>query len=89
MNDTPPSPLEIASNPLMQAMMPELSDKDTASLASQYDFSGGQIENILRRHTVEHILHGTPQTLESIQKLCRTERIEGWTSIAAQRPIGF
>lgn len=74
---------------IWQAMMPELSDKDTTSLASQYDFSGGQIENILRRHTVEHILHGTPQTLESIQKLCRTERIEGWTSIAAQRPIGF
>ena len=48
--------------------MPELSDEVAEHLAERCDFSGGQIENVVRRYTVEHI--------EGILELCRAERID-------------
>ena len=58
-------------------------------LAERCDLSGGQIENVARRYTVEHILHGTPLTLEGILELCRAERIDERPLTASQHPIGF
>ena len=69
--------------------MPELPDEVAEHLAERCDLSGGQIENVARRYTVEHILHGTPLTLEGILGLCRAERIDERPHTASQRPIGF
>ena len=74
---------------IWQAMMPELSDEVAEHLAERCDLSGGQIENVARRYTVEHILHGTPLTLEGILELCRAERIDERPLTASQHPIGF
>jgi len=43
---------------IWQTMMPSLSDADARVLASGYDFSGGQIENISRKATINAILRG-------------------------------
>lgn len=72
---------------IWQAIMPGLSDEVAGLLAARCDFSGGQIENVARRQTVEQILHGVPLTPEGLLKLCREERIgkeEG-----SRQPLGF
>jgi SpoVK/Ycf46/Vps4 family AAA+-type ATPase len=50
-----------------------LSDEEAGILASRFDFSGGQIENIARRSTVHRVLSGKPPVLEELIKLCKTE----------------
>ena len=57
-------------------MMPELSEKAAERLASAYDFSGGQIENITRKCDIESILYGEDYvTDEKVEQYCREENI--------------
>ena len=58
-----------------------------AALAKAYDFSGGQIENIARKHTVDSILFGyATADLERIKGYCDEELI---VNEKAKRKIGF
>ena len=69
---------------IWQSMMPDLPENDLAILAEGYDFSGGQMENITRKATVEHILTGQTPSLETLIGLCEEE------NIVENRPrIGF
>ena len=60
---------------IWQSMMPELPESDVAILAERYDFSGGQMENITRKATVEHILTGKMPSLEMLIGFCEEENI--------------
>ncbi len=60
---------------IWQSMMPDLSESDVAILAERYDFSGGQMENITRKATVEHILTGKMPSLEMLIGFCEEENI--------------
>lgn len=60
---------------IWQSMMPDLSDDDATILAERYDFSGGQMENITRKATVEHILTGQMPSLETLIGFCEEENI--------------
>lgn len=53
-----------------------LSDDDCRQLAIHHDFSGGEIDNIVRKVVMEVILHGTRPTLAEIEELCRHEKLE-------------
>ena len=71
---------------IWKTMIPELSDLDIHALASKYDFSGGQIENIARHYAIDCILHGTDDdTLSLIIAHCDNERLDQKES----RKIGF
>ena len=65
-------------------MMPEIDEQMAQELAAQYDFSGGQIENVVRRQRVDHILYGHAVTLDSLNRICREE---GYGK--KERSIGF
>ena len=68
-------------------MIPALSEDDTRMLATKYDFSGGQIENIARHYTIDSILHGTAgNAFETLTLHCDNERIENKTN---KKKIGF
>ena len=60
-----------------------LSDEDAWALASRFDFSGGQIENIARKSTVHRVLSGKAPILEDMVKFC-----SGECSVKEKR-IGF
>ena len=48
-----------------------LSDDAALSLATKYDFSGGQIENVARKCGVESVLYGDDVVTEQlIDRLC-------------------
>lgn len=71
---------------IWRTMLPALSERDARTLASQFDLSGGEIENIARKHSVNAILSGNDSIdIEEIIATCRQERISN-----ASRPrIGF
>lgn len=61
---------------IWQAMMKCLSNEDAQTLASRFDLSGGEIENIVRKHSVNAILSGNDNLdIEEIIGLCQHERI--------------
>ena len=60
---------------IWQSMMPDLSESEAAILAERYDFSGGQMENITRKATVELILTGQRPCLETLIGFCEEENI--------------
>lgn len=71
---------------IWQAMFPALTERDACTLASQFDLSGGEIENISRKYMVNAILSGQDMIdLLLLAELCRNERIG--TSI--RQRIGF
>jgi SpoVK/Ycf46/Vps4 family AAA+-type ATPase len=58
---------------IWRAMMPALSAEDAAKLAGGFEFSGGQIENVVRKAEVASVLRGTEPALEGLLSLCRDE----------------
>lgn len=75
-----------ARSEIWQSILPGLSATDATTLASRFSLSGGEIENIARKHSVATILSGSDTfDVEAIAKLCQSERIN--TSERAR--IGF
>lgn len=67
-------------------MIPALDESVTRTLATKYDFSGGQIENIARHYTIGNILHGkSDNDIELITSYCDNERLD----TKERRKIGF
>ena len=58
---------------IWKSMMKGMNDEDYATLAQRYSFSGGQIENVVRKSTVDYILSGDKTSLETICKFCDEE----------------
>lgn len=55
------------------SMIPELGEKNAEVLASRYDFSGGQIENVARRMMVDAMLYGRTLTGKEVISVCDEE----------------
>ena len=71
---------------IWRTMIPELSDFEVNTLASKYDFSGGQIENIARHYAIDSILHDLNEdALSMLFRHCDNERLDS----KEKRPIGF
>jgi hypothetical protein len=57
-------------------MAPDLSEQEIIELTSFYDFSGGQIENIARKRTVDFILSGSNPSFEKMKFYCQEETLD-------------
>ena len=67
-------PTQSMRSKIWQSMMPGLDEKNAMALASNFDLSGGQIENVVRRHTVNSILSGSDVIdIDAIMEVCRHE----------------
>ena len=70
-------PTEEARASIWHSMIPDLSELDIHTLASKYDFSGGQIENIARHYAIDTILHGQSEdVLPMLIRHCDNERLD-------------
>ncbi|MBR6937876.1 MAG: ATP-binding protein [Prevotella sp.] len=79
-------PTEEARAHIWHSMIPDLNEFDIHTLASKYDFSGGQIENIARHYAIDNILHGQKEdVLSMLIRHCDNERLDN----NSQRKIGF
>ena len=70
---------------IWRSMLKDISADDAHQLASHFDFSGGQIENIARKRTVDYILSGKFASLGEIEDYCRAELLVNKNA----RRIGF
>jgi len=75
-----------ARSRIWMTMLPELSEQEAVTLASEFDFSGGQIENISRKKTVKALISGEQPTFDEIREYCQEENIE---DTHLRRKIGF
>lgn len=65
-----------ARTKIWQTMLSGLSEVDARVLASKFDLSGGEIENIVRKHSVNAILSGNDSIdVKEIMASCCRERI--------------
>lgn len=71
---------------IWQSMLPGLEETDAMELAKSYDFSGGQIENIARKQTVDTILYDKPLSFTSLRNFCEEENIQ---NLSSRKAIGF
>lgn len=72
---------------IWHSMLPNLTCDEVKSLATAYDFSGGQIENIARKYTVAQILTDSDTLpFEKVQAMCNEELLDKGPQ---RKAIGF
>ena len=74
-----------AKQSIWKSKLEWLTDEDCLTLATKFDFSGGEIDNIVRKVVMEEVLHGARPSLAEIEELCKHEKIEDRTKDS----IGF
>ena len=79
-------PTTVVKAKIWKSMVDDITDSDAESLAAEYSFTGGQIENITRKLDVDYILYGTSPDLEKIHFLCKSEGIRKENN---RKAIGF
>ena len=70
---------------IWKSQFPSLTDDEAASLAREFSFSGGQIENVVRKYTIDSVLSGTEGGYEQLALFCREESV----GKASRNKIGF
>ena len=72
---------------IWHTMIPSLSPAECADLASSYDLSGGQMENVSRKYTISTILYGDEKDhMEVLHSYCKAEKLDNNTK---SHRIGF
>jgi len=75
-----------AKSQIWKSKMPHLSDEDCEILASRFDFSGGQIDNIVRKNEINEIIHGSKVDMQMLLEYCKEETL---SSQFSRTQIGF
>lgn len=65
--------------------LPSLSTEEAHTLASNYDFSGGQIDNITRKALMQEVIKGVKPSVSDLMTMCGEEKL----SKNSTRHIGF
>jgi len=71
---------------IWKSMVEDITERDAERLASEYSFTGGQIENITRKLDVDYILSGSAPDMDKILDLCKSESIQNEKQ---KQKIGF
>lgn len=66
--------LQIKSK-IWKSKFPNLSDFDCNFLSQKFNFTGGQIDNILKKKEINRILSGSDVTIKTIIEFCENEQI--------------
>ena len=75
-----------AKTAIWQSKLNWLPDEQAKQLANEYNFSGGEIDNVVRKATMEEILNGSKVTLNRLEELCNSEKL---ISNNSGRKMGF
>ena len=60
---------------IWKSMIPDLGKKELKILASRYEFTGGQIDNVAKKRDIDEALFGVAPTLEKMLNYCDNELI--------------
>lgn len=75
-----------AKTAIWRSKLDWLKENQAAELAEKYEFSGGEIDNVVRKAAMEEILTGNQLSMDELEKLCDAEKIN---SAPVERRIGF
>src|SRR5690606_22306490 len=64
-----------AKSEIWKTKMPHLSNEDCELLASTFDFSGGQIDNIVRKNEINDIMHSNKVDIKTLVESCKEETL--------------
>ena len=62
-----------AKQKIWRNKIPWLTEAEAASLASNYSFSGGEIDNIVRKITMDEVLNGVTNDFNQVERYCKQE----------------
>ena len=74
---------------IWQSMVSGLSESDASALAQAYELSGGQIENIARKDTINRVLYGDSSNTDRLSALMEYCDAETMQSSEKAKRIGF
>lgn len=69
------NPTVEAKQSIWKSKLSWLSENESRTLAEQYNFSGGEIDNIVRKVIMEEVLNGIHPDMQFVEELCRYEKI--------------
>lgn len=69
-----------AKKKIWLSKLPELKEEDAMALSTHYEFSGGEIDNIVRKALMSEVLNGTQPSFIELEKLCSEEKLKGSNS---------
>lgn len=75
-----------AKQKIWQSKLDWLSETDAMQLATNYSFSGGEIDNIVRKATMEEVLNGEKPDMQQLLVYCDAEN---FISKTGNRKLGF
>lgn len=75
-----------AKTAIWQSKLNWLPEEQAKQLANEYNFSGGEIDNVVRKATMEEILNGSKVTMNRLEELCKSEKFINNNS---SRKLGF
>lgn len=78
-------PCMAAKYSIWETMLPELDFNAVVNLAKEFDFSGGQIENIARKSKIDYIINGEKPTFDRLRQFCLDETLNR----SSRAKIGF
>ena len=58
---------------IWNSKLPTLTEYECITLANRFDFSGGQIDNIIRKNEIYEIIHGITVDFNNIVEFCNSE----------------
>ena len=66
--------------------LPNITKEQAMELAKNFPFSGGEIDNIVRKYIMENVLHGQRPSFETIISFCNQEK---WEASTMGNKIGY
>lgn len=77
--------VEAKSKIWMSIMKGSISGDEAYGLATRFDLSGGEIENIARKQTIDYILEGEQPNIDRLIELCEEEQMK----LRSRKAVGF
>jgi len=80
------NPTDEARQSIWNVHFPDLEASKLETIAVEYNLSGGQIENVVRKAKLQSILYNNPVTLDVLKKYCSEETLDNSDEL---KQIGF
>ena len=72
---------------IWKSQFPSLTEEEALSIAGEFPLSGGQIENVVRKYTIDSVLSGEDGGYDQLRQYCREETVS--SSSTERKRIGF
>ena len=80
------APEESCSAKIWRLKLPSITEDESLKLSRDFNFTGGEMENIARKCLMDELLEGIRPNFEHLYQLCKNEK---WSGTSNTKEIGF